>query len=365
MRGRHLGLIISFLLMVVLPSAVTLWYLEQRAADQYASTIGFSVRAEEASSAMDFLGGITGVSSGSSSDTDILYEFIQSQKMVELVNQRLDLRQIYSKPDNDPVFAFQADGSIEDLVSYWSRMVKIYYEASTGLIEIRVTAFAAQDAQDIAKAILEESSRMINQLSAVARDDATKYAKRELAASVERLKHARQAVTEFRNRAQIVDPNADIQGQMGLLNNLHQQLAAAIIESDLLKENARENDPRADQAARRIAVIESRIAEERKKLGVGSGDGDGAYATLINEYEALSVDREFAEKTYLSALTAHDAALAEAQHQSRYLAAYVEPTLAETPQYPERLTLFGIVTVFLFMIWGILALVAYSIKDRR
>ena len=364
LRPRHYGLFLSFLLLVLIPSGLSFVYLHRVAADQYASTVGFSVRTEEAGTPMELLGGLSGVSSGSSSDTDILYEFIQSQNLVSRADSLIDLRALFSKPGYDPVFAFDPSGSIEDLVAYWGRMVKIFYDSATGLIEVRVTAFEAKDAQDIARIIFSESSLMINQLSAIARSDATRYAQDDLNVAVARLKTARQNVARFRNENQIVDPTIDIQGQMGLLNTLQQQLAEAVIEQDLLRETAGASDPRIEQTGRRIAVIEARITEERKKFGVSDAGGE-AYSTLITEYEGLSVEREFAEQAYLSALGAFDIARAEAQRQSRYLAAYVEPTLAETSVYPKRLTISGLVTVFLFLIWSILALVAYSIKDRR
>ena len=130
--------LMSFLIMVVTPSAGIYWYLYERAADQYVSTIGFSVRKEEVGSAVDVFGSISQISSGSSSDTDILYEFIQSQEQVELVDKRLDLRSMYTKPENDPLFALPDGSSTEDLVVYWNRMVKIFYNGSNGLIQIRV-----------------------------------------------------------------------------------------------------------------------------------------------------------------------------------------------------------------------------------
>ena len=41
----------------------------------------------------------------------------------------------------DPVFSFHPDGAIEDLVRYWTRMVRISYDASNGLMALRVLAF--------------------------------------------------------------------------------------------------------------------------------------------------------------------------------------------------------------------------------
>jgi capsular polysaccharide transport system permease protein len=173
---------------------------------------------------------------------------------------------------------------------------------------------------------------------------------------------------------QIVDPSADIQGQMGLLNTLQAQLAAALIDLDLLPENTSETDPRLTQVQRRIEVIRGRIAEERQKFGAtgeavdaAAQDTTGAesYATTISEFERLSVDREFAERAYTAALSAYDAALAKADRQSRYLASYIQPTLAERAEFPQREVMIGIVALFGFLIWAIGGLVYYSLRDRN
>jgi len=361
--------LISFLLMVLLPPALVAFYLWTRAADQYASTVAFSVRTEESGSAFASLLGPLDLSGSSTSDTDILYEFIQSQDLVARIDAKLDLRGLWSKPGPrlDPVFSYHPPGTIEDLVDHWARMVRIYYDSGTGLMELRVLAFDPLDAQAIAQEIYAQSTAMINELSATAREDAIRYARDELNQAVERLKSAREAVTTFRNRTQIVDPTMDLQGQAGLLNILNQQLAASLIELDLLKTTTRTDDPRVAQAERKIVVIENRIAQEKQKLGIGgdSGSGPDAFATLMGEFERLTVDREFAEQTYTVSLVSYDAAQAEARRQSRYLAAHVRPTLAEKSQYPQRLTITGLVALFLFLIWAVLVLVGYSLRDRR
>jgi capsular polysaccharide transport system permease protein len=366
MKTRHWGVIASFGLMVLGPVLVIGLYLYIFAADQYTSRVGFTVRTEHTGSAMAFLGGLSALTgSSSSSDTDILYKFIQSQEMVSAVNKTLDLRAIYSKPTADPVFSLGADSRIEDLASYWKRMVRVYYDGGTGLMEIEVRAFDPKDAQAIARSVFERSTAMINDLSAVAQADSTRYAKEELDETMQRLKETRQAMTQFRNDNQIVDPSADIQGQMGLLSSLHGKLAEAMIELDMLQGTVSDNDPRMEKANLKIAVIQKRIAQERLKLGVGSGSGAGGYADLVGNYESLRVDLEFAEKAYALALSTYNGAISEARRQSRYLAAYVQPTLAETPLYPARLTILLVSSLLLFGIWSVAVLVFYSLKDRR
>lgn len=365
-QKRHIGILLSFVLFVIAPVAVAAWYLYERAADQYASSMGFSVRKEEAANAAEVIGGIAGFGGADTSDTDILYEFIQSQALVEMIDEKLDLRSLYSKPENDWYFTIDPEAPIEKLVSYWRRMVTIYYDGASGLIEIRVLAFTPEDARTISQAIFDESSNTINKLTAVARDDTTRYARDELGLAEQRLRDARSALTEFRARTQIVDPAIDVQGQMGLLTTLQSQLAEALIELDLLLDNTREGDPRIRQAEQRITVIENRIADERSKIGIGeTSAGTQAFASLVGEYESLIVDREFAEQSYLAARANLDAAQAEAQRQTRYLAAYTQPTLAQSSEYPQREMLLGVFGLFALAAWSVGALIYYSIRDRR
>ena len=366
-QRRHWGILFSFLILVLAPLGVAAYYLWTQAQDQYASSVAFTVRREEAPSAVDLLGGLSNLSSASSSDSDVLFEFIQSHELVRKIDDRLGLRDLYSAPfASDPVFALVPEASIEELLDYWRRMVRISYAPGTGLIEVQVLSFDADSAKRIAEEIFAASSEMINALSAIAREDAMRYAREELNAALDQLSAARQALTAFRSRNQIVNPDADIQVQMGLLGSLQQMLGRELIDYDLLRETAREDDPRVVQAERRIAAIRERIREERLKFGSGgSQEETGDYAEVVAEFERLTVEREFAENKYTSALSNFDAAQANAQRQSRYLAAFVRPTLAESAEYPRRELILGLVAMVLFGSWCILVLVYYSLRDRR
>lgn len=365
-RRRHIGLAISLVLLVLLPTVVAGVYLFAVAQDQYAARLGFSVRKEDTASAVEILGGFTELTGGGSNDSDILFEYIQSPNMVQAVDARIDLRSVYTRPD-DPFFSLREGARIEELTDYWNRMVDVYFDRSSGLIEIRVRAFDAQSAFDIAEAIREESTLTINALSETAREDATRYAREELDTAIERLKQARAAVTAFRTQNQIVDPEADIQGRMGLLNTLQAELANALIELDLLRQNSRGDDPRIVQGERRVEVIRNQIRQERARFsedGTASEEQE-AYSQVVSQFEALSVDLRFAEQAYVAALSGYDAAVANARRQSLYLATFIEPVVAETSEFPRRwvtlLTIFGALSTA----WIIMAMIYYSLRDRR
>tara|TARA_R100000322_G_scaffold94439_8_gene59102 strand:+ start:7554 stop:8744 length:1191 start_codon:yes stop_codon:yes gene_type:complete len=370
-RKRHVGLLASILVIVGLPLAVIAWYAFARAVDQYASDLGFTVRQEEQGQTQALLGNLAQLAgpsaSGGALDGDILNEFIQSQGLVREVDARLDLWAHYSAPyETDPVFALKPGGTIEDLVAYWQRVVTIDYDQATGLIGVEVRAFAPEYAQAVAQAVLEESQTLVNNLNAAARQDLQDAAERDVAQALVRLKDAREALVGFRTRTQIVDPETDLETRMGVQNSLQQQLAQALVEYDLLAQSAGETAPSVIQAERRIAVIRDRLAQEREAFASDqSYAGVEGYPSLIAQYESLTVDREYAEETYRAALAQLDAAKAGASRQTRYLAAYVLPTQPEAPAYPQRTQIVLMALLFLSLGWALVALVYYSIRDRR
>lgn len=367
-KRRHWLMLASFLALVVLPTLLWGWYLWARASDQYVSTVGFSVRKESMAPSIDLLGGLSSFtgSSGSASDTDILYEYIRSQDMVEQIDAKLDLRSRYSRDwPHDFVFAFNPAGHIEDMTEYWQRQVKVLYDNSNALITLNVSAFSPEDAQAIAAAVFQQSSDKINQLSGVAQQDATRLATEELDKARGELTRTRQAMTAFRMKTQIVDPQADLAGQMGVLSGLQGQLAEALVAHDILMENAQPTDHRVTQSQQKIDALRRLIDQERGKFGAqGQGPAGESYAQLMAEYEKLAVDREFAEGAYRTARIAYETAIAEAQRQSRYLAAHIEPKIAQSSTEPRRLWLLFMVSGMLLAGWSVLVLVYYSIRDR-
>lgn len=368
MRARHRGLILALLMVVALPLVLTAAYLWILAQDQYASRVGFTVRQEETASAGALAGGLAqmlGVSGSSGSNARVLYEYIQSQDLVARVEKDVGLVAHYARNwPHDPLFSLWPDATIEELTRFWLRMVRISYDEGSGLIEVEVRAHDPDFARAVAVQLVAESQAMINQLNETARRDAMAWAQQDLDQSVARLRTAREALTAFRATTQIVDPAADIQGRMGILTSLQEQLAQALVDLDLLT-GADEGDPRRRQMQRRIEVIRARIAEERRSFAAQDVTiSQTDYPTLIARYESLLVDQEVAEATYRAAQAALDGARSRAERQTLYLATYIRPTLAQKSEYPERGVLVLLVGFFLLMVWSVLALVYYSLRDR-
>ncbi|NBB69744.1 MAG: hypothetical protein GVY33_05385, partial [Alphaproteobacteria bacterium] len=367
---RHYATLVSFVLAVLLPTALTVAYLYTRAADQYASTMAFSIRnGDSIMPTSGVLGAFAQQMSSGSADAEIVYEFVRSQNMIEAVRAELPLAEMYNRPERDVVFRLGEDRPVEDVVAYWNGMTDVSFDPSTGIVRFEARAFTAADARRIAAFVLAESTRLVNDLSEQARTDSIRVARSAVAEAEDRLREARREMREFRNVEQEIDPAQNASATLGLVAALEQQLAGARVELDSELQLVGEQSPRVNQLRQRIASLEKQIAQERTRLGAGAagaaGGEEGRFASLVSEYEERKVDLEFAQNAYTSALAAFEQAQIEARRQSRFLAPHVEPTLSVEPQYPQRALLSLATLGLLTVAWAVVVLVVYNVKERR
>lgn len=372
LRRRHTFGLLGFGLLVLLPVGLAAAYLFAIATDQYHSQAGFSVRSEEFRNPLDALSAFTDVSSSSStaSDSEIIYDFIQSQALIRILDRDLDLRSLFAaRPTGfdwfpeDRLFGLAPDATIEKIEDYWSRMVSVSRESGTGIINLKVTAFSPEEAQRLAQAIVEASSALVNDLSRIAQNDAIQFAQADVALAESRLAEMRRRVRAFRAANQIIDPETDANSQSSVLAELHSVLAKTLIRRGNLEVYTDKADSRLSDLDRQISVIRDQIDRERAVIA-GHRTGGAALSDVIGQYEELLVDLEFSENAYVAARGAAEQARAEARRQSRYAAVHIPPTLAEESLYPSRWLLLSVIFVAALSVWAILSLIYYNIRDR-
>jgi len=365
-RLRHWLAGLGFFLFVVLPTLAAAAYLAVTAADRYASRVAFSIRSNQTAAPMEFLGAITQFGNSSIlTDGQVLYDYIRSQQIVEAVRSRLPIEAYFNRAPQDWVFSLGEDQPVEDLVDYWNRVVDVGLDPATGILTVEVRAFDAREARAVATEILAASADLVNRLTETAREDAVRHAAVELESAEQRLRTIRSRLRQFRDIEQEVDPSQNARVAIGLVASLEEELSQTRVQLELLRGALDESSPRITLLQRRVDSLQARIAAERTRLGSGLGQsGQRALSEVVGEFEELVVDREFAEQSYTLALATYQQAQAEARRRHRYLAAHIEPTLSEEPEYPDRVLL--VLTVFLLSLagWSILTLGAWNLRDR-
>lgn len=351
---RSWGIRIARGVLLFLPSLLAAAYFFLIATDQYESEARFVVRSAarpEIPGGLAFL-----VQLGlarSQDDSFIVQEFMTSRDAIEKLKERLPLEDIFDRKEADFLARYPSilfGPASEEFYRYFQRMVSVAHSDKTGISALHVYAFRAEDARDIAQALLMFGEELVNKINHRLQSDAIGNSLAELKAAQTRLIDAQTALTEFRNRELIVDP---VRNAVALAE------LVARLSADLGTTQAQIAEMRAGSAAspqllglqRKATALQEQISKEREQI---AGDTNGL-AKRIAVYERLSLEREFAQRMMSTAEADLVRARSEASRQLLYLDRVAEPSLADYPSRPKRiadvLTVFVANALFLLIVW--------------
>lgn len=349
---------LAFLLVVVLPTFLTASYFGLIASDRFVSESTFVVRSAKSPLAGG-LGGllqIVGITR-SQDDSYSVQEYLLSRDAVEALSQRLPLREMFNRPGADAIARFPNlyyGKSAEELFQYYKSRVSVVHMAATGLTTLRVQTFSPDDSLAISRTLLGLGEELVNRMNERIRADAIRFSEAEVARAEQRLVEAQIAITAFRNRELMLDPEKSSLIVAELIGRLSTEVAAVTAQLREVQSSS-PNSPQIPGLQRRIAALEGQVALERQRV---SNASDGL-AEKIAGYERLNLQREFAVKALASAVTSLEVARNEARRQQLYLERVAEPHIADYAEEPRRLrsvlvTFVGSLLLY-FVGWLILA----------
>lgn len=349
---------------VLLPTLIAGVYCFGIASDLYMSEAKFIVRTGTRGPATT-LGSLlasTGISR-SQDDTFSVHDFITSRDAVRDLEKNADLRGVFNRPETDFVTKFPnvvtGNDTFEALFKHYEDFVTIGFDSTTGVSTLRVKAYRAEDARNIAQALLTSSEALVNRLNERAQNDALETARREVAGAEERVASIQGALSQYRTREKMLDPTT---ASSGLFESIRQMGAARITAATELADLMHQapNNPKIPLLRTRIANLDAQMETERVKL---TGQSDSVVSKIAG-YERLSTDRELAQKALASAFASLEAARIEAQRQQLYLEHVVQPNLADYPLYPKRFISFLTVVACCLITYGTAWLLVASVREH-
>ncbi len=161
------------------------------------------VTLQNASNVSSSLGSLMGSSmlgsSGGLPQDGALIAYVQSNDMLQLLDKKFHLRQIYSAPGRNPFWRLASDASSADFLTFYQGMVTITEDQTTGLLTIDVLDYDTNRAHTMQKVILAASEKFINDMSEEMRAATLKDAQTQLALAMKAVETAQpyeQAVAE-------------------------------------------------------------------------------------------------------------------------------------------------------------------------
>jgi capsular polysaccharide transport system permease protein len=353
-----------FLLTVALPVTLATIYYGFIASDIYVSESRFVVRSQQRQSSNGLLGGLLeGTGMGRAQDEAYtVQDYILSRDALHQLEQRLGVRKAFSDSHIDVLSRFPGldwDDSFEAFHRYYPRRVNVAYDATSSITTLKVSAFNANDARRINEQLLAMSEQLVNQLNKRALEDSIRFATTVVEEAERKTKSAALALSGFRTRGSVFDPERQSTMQLQGVAKLQEELIAT--KTQLIQvRGLSANNPQIGVLEARAEALQKAIDAEMRKVA----GGGVSLTTQASEYERLALERGFAEKQLASALASLEQARNEAQKKQLYLERIVQPNLPDYAIEPRRIRSVLIVLVLGLVSWGVLSLLLASVREH-
>jgi capsular polysaccharide transport system permease protein len=294
----------------------------------------------------------------------VVAQYIGSRAAVDDLASKIDLRAIYGRSDADFWARLPPDASHEDLVEYWRKMVKAYVDGPSSIVTVEVRAFRADDAAQIAKAILEISERLVNQMSERARRNVMRDAEEEVRRADAGLRSALTDLRDARNHEGMVDPAKSAEATGKLIGELMAERATIDGDLQLASRTLDQSSPTVRQLRSKLEIVDRQLSTLRNSLA-GRESSYGNLASSLRTFERLEVQRVLADKMLTFAEENLERARIRAERQNLYFMPLVPPTVPTSATLPRRVAYSFLLPIVFGLLWGIVALTFAAVADHR
>lgn len=353
---------ITFLLVVVIPSALSLLYFVFIASDQYVAEARFSVRSlVEGSETENVDSGPIGMQA-SSQDASVVTSFIRSSEILKRLDGKIDYRGMFATSDADFIARFDQTKSKEVFLEYWMKHVSAYIDGPSGIVTLTAQTFYPEDSVKLVHAILEESEKLVNEMSVRAREDMLVSFRNEVARTGDNYREALTKLNQLQKQFGLLSPADQATQKSALLTGLLSKKMEMDSRLFVLRQSNGAESPAYRQLLLTRQSLEEQIDNLRNQLTGGEG---ASLSNVITDFTALETNRLVAEQLYESARKNYEQAFSAALKKALYLTVFVSPVLPDDAVYPRRLLAPFLVFIGLVLFWSTLALVWASVEDHR
>nr|WP_315846985.1 ABC transporter permease [uncultured Achromobacter sp.] len=352
--------------LVGIPMILALVYYSIFALDRYVSTAQVAVRQVGNNETPQMPGlavMLSGLNPTSREETLYLREFLTSQDMLNVLQQKLDWSTHYAGRWQDPFYWLSNNAQREDLLEYYRRIVSAHFDEQTGLLSVSVQAFDPRFAEEVLKIMLGESERFVNELSHRMAREQMAFAQSELAKARTVYEDRREDMLKFQSTNNLLDAEATAKARAEIIAELEANLTKERTTLKGLSSTLNADTPQIRQQRNRINALEQQLASEIQRL-VSQKGGD-KLNVVASRYRNLTIDAAIAEEAYKFAVSSVESARIEASKKLRSLVTVVSPNLPDRAVYPERI--YNLITLLLALVllYGIVRFVIATVEDHR
>jgi capsular polysaccharide transport system permease protein len=303
--------------------------------------------------------------SGGSTRTDQMFlrDHLLSVDMLAKLDSQLGLREHYSDRRYDMLSRlWSQDIPQERFHSYYLSRIGVVFDDNAGVLIIRVEAFTPEKAHEIASMLVEEGERYMNQMDRRLAQEQVAFIEKQVEQISERVIAARQAVLTFQNERNLVSPQGTAEALFGIISQLEGRLIELKTQRDALLGYQQALSPAVVDVDLQVAAVKKQIAREQARL---TSSERQTLNRIVEEYQRLEMNAEFAREMYKAGLTALEKHRVEAGRMLKMVSVLQRPTHPQYPLEPRRIYNTTVFILLTLLLAGILTLLRVIVRDHR
>jgi len=313
--------------------------------------------------AMDFAGLFGNIGGGGRTDQLLLRDYLLSADMLKKLDARLNLRGHYSDWHRDPLSRMWfEDTPLELFHRHFLSMVSVEFDDYAGVLVIKAQGYDPKTAHALAAMLVEEGEQYMNVMAQdLARDQVT-FLEKQAGDMSTRSIRARHAVLNYQNRKGLVSPQGTADSLAAIIGRLDGQLAELRTRRTAMLGYLMPDSTNIAEINLQIAAVENQIRLEQGRLVSPNGK---MLNSIVEEFQRLQMNAEFAQDVYRTALVALEKGRIEATRTLKKVSVLQAPTEPQYPLEPRRIYNTVVFALAALLLAGVVQLLAAIIRDHK
>lgn len=345
-------ILVSFAMTFVLPMIASVAYYAFVASPRYASEVRFVLRSSAPMLSRDRYSSSTVEPKAKIvQDTAVLLNYIDSPAMVQDLEKNISLKEHYGRDDIDVLSRLKADANQDDVLKYWRKHYSASVNPKSGIVELEVTGYTAEQARELLQLVLRLSEQQVNKLSSGMWDDLLRTTQQDVDDAMREVGDLRGKLRDIQNATGVFDLDLSAERLSTVLTGVEANIADLESRRSALLQTVGKGSPQLSELERRLDGLKTEADRLRDSAAGGQKDTLSGYATA---FENAQLNLKLGEDRLKSAITDLEKVKLVSSLQLVYVDNFTQPTLPDFPKYPKiMLNLF-----FATLIFGSVAAVA-------
>ncbi|WP_154664843.1 hypothetical protein [Allorhizobium undicola] len=320
---------------LVLPTLCGLIYYTMIASPGYESEVRFIVRSAVPMLSRDrYAGDSVEPKAKVIQDTAILLNYLESPAIIQDLQKSIDLRKLFGRDDIDFLSRLPDEPKQEELLQYWKRHHTASVNVKSGIVELEVTAFSPNEAQELLKLVLHLCEQQINAISAGMWNDLRQASQNDVDKTTREVTELRGKFRDMQNQTGVFDVGMSAESILSILTNVEAEIAQLQGRRSALIKSVEGNSPQLGDIDRRLASLQEQAKSLREKTA-GTGGKAGNLADYSSMFNQVKLDLQMAEGRMQSAISELEKVKLVSALQLVYVDNFTDPTLPDTNKYPR------------------------------